>query len=95
MKRSVPPFPHTSAHASQNVIYLTVNLPDIQDTSLVCDLKADSIDFKAKAGEKDYAFTLDFFEEIDPEVRQSPRSMPLSDKPSSSPNANSPLAPLI
>jgi hypothetical protein len=72
MKRSVQPFPHASAHPPQNILYLTVNLPDIQDTSLVCDLKAASIDFKAKAGEKDYAFTLDFFEEIVPEVRQSP-----------------------
>ncbi|KAK0465013.1 HSP20-like chaperone [Desarmillaria tabescens] len=58
----------------KNIIYLTVNVPDIQPSTLECNLTPTSISFKTKAGnpekgipEKSYAFDLHFFEEIDPE----------------------------
>ena len=41
---------HTD-HLTQNVLYVKVNLPDIQGVSIVYDLKPTSISFKAKAGE--------------------------------------------
>ena len=75
MQRYVLPLPYTSAYPPQNIVYLTVNLPDIQESSLVSDLQPTFLDFKATAGAaKEYAFRLDFFEEIVPEVRLCRRS---------------------
>ncbi|KAK0245684.1 HSP20-like chaperone [Armillaria nabsnona] len=58
----------------KNIIYLTVNVPDIQSSTLECNLTPTSLSFKTKAGnpekgipEKSYVFDLHFFEEIDPE----------------------------
>jgi hypothetical protein len=34
----------------QNIIYLTVNLPDVVESTLQCDLTPTSLKFKAKAG---------------------------------------------
>ncbi|KAJ7139557.1 HSP20-like chaperone [Mycena epipterygia] len=58
---------------TKNIVYLTVNLPDIQESTLEYTLDATKISFKAKSGnastgsEKSYAFDLDFFSEIIPE----------------------------
>ena len=76
----------------QNVIYLTVNQPDIQPSTLEYKLTPTSINFKATSGEyvfllstqrylsdeshsparnipeKEYAFDLELFAEVDPEV---------------------------
>ncbi|KAL1663565.1 HSP20-like chaperone [Schizophyllum commune] len=59
---------------TKNVLYVTINLPDIQENTLQLDLQPTKISFKAKAGdaakgiqERDYAFDLDFFAEIVPE----------------------------
>ncbi|PFH54712.1 hypothetical protein AMATHDRAFT_72472 [Amanita thiersii Skay4041] len=58
----------------KNIVFLTVNLPDIQENTLRYDLQPTKITLEAKAGnasknieERDYAFTIDFFAEIDPE----------------------------
>ncbi|KAF8508235.1 HSP20-like chaperone [Hysterangium stoloniferum] len=56
----------------KNVVYLTINLPEIIESSLEYNLTATGLSFKAKAGNpgdtlKEYAFTLDFFGEIAPE----------------------------
>lgn len=34
----------------QNVVYLTINLPDIQKDTLVCNITSDSLSFKATSG---------------------------------------------
>ncbi|KAF6766450.1 HSP20-like chaperone [Ephemerocybe angulata] len=59
---------------AKNVIYLTVNVPDIQPESLEYNLTPTSIHFKAKSGdparnipEREYQFDLDFFAEVIPE----------------------------
>ncbi|KAF5377303.1 hypothetical protein D9615_006380 [Tricholomella constricta] len=59
----------------KNVVYLTVNLPDIQEQTLVYDLTPTSISFKARHGnsskgisEKDYEFNLELFAEVVPEL---------------------------
>ncbi|KAF8634007.1 hypothetical protein AX15_001181 [Amanita polypyramis BW_CC] len=59
---------------AKNVIYLTINLPDIQDSTLKYDLQTTSLTFEARAGnvtkgieENDYAFKLDLHQEIIPE----------------------------
>ncbi|KJA29359.1 hypothetical protein HYPSUDRAFT_127652 [Hypholoma sublateritium FD-334 SS-4] len=62
----------------KNIVYITVNLPDIKESSLEYNLTPESISFKAKAGsyatifadpieEKEYAFVLDLFAEVVPE----------------------------
>ncbi|KAG6872464.1 hypothetical protein C0995_009567 [Termitomyces sp. Mi166 len=60
---------------AKNIIYLTVNLPDIQESSLVYELTSSSISFKAKTGDaargipdKAYEFKLDFYAEVAPEL---------------------------
>ncbi|KAK7029683.1 p23 chaperone protein wos2 [Paramarasmius palmivorus] len=60
--------------AAKNIVYLTVNLPDIQESTLEYELTPTNISFKARAGdaskgieEKDYAFDLEFFSEVIPE----------------------------
>ncbi|CCM01278.1 uncharacterized protein FIBRA_03327 [Fibroporia radiculosa] len=59
---------------SKNVLYITVNLPDVKPETLEYNLTSTSISFKAKAGnaekgleERDYAFNLDFYGEVVPE----------------------------
>ncbi|KAF8213670.1 HSP20-like chaperone [Mycena galopus ATCC 62051] len=58
---------------TKNVLYLTINLPDIQESGLKFDLEPTKITFEATSGndktghEKKYAFSLDFFSEIVPE----------------------------
>ncbi|EJT98985.1 HSP20-like chaperone [Dacryopinax primogenitus] len=58
----------------KNILYVTVDLPDIVPDTLQLDFKEDSISFKATAGnaarglpEKGYAFTLDLYASIVPE----------------------------
>ncbi|KAG5353874.1 Protein wos2 [Termitomyces sp. T112] len=60
---------------AKNIIYLTVNLPDIQEQSLAFELTSSSISFKAKTGDvgrglpdKVYEFKLDFYAEVTPEL---------------------------
>ncbi|KAL4068421.1 HSP20-like chaperone [Scleroderma yunnanense] len=57
----------------KNVIYLTVNIPDIDESTLDYQLTPSGINLKATAGstKTDYAFSLDFFEEIVPEKSTS------------------------
>jgi len=54
---------------AKNVVYLTVNLPDIKLDSLKYDLTPSLISFQAKAGSdaKEYAFKLDLYEPVVPE----------------------------
>ncbi|KAJ7275571.1 HSP20-like chaperone [Mycena haematopus] len=58
---------------TKNVLYLTINLPDIQEDGLKYTLEPTKITFEATSGnektghEKKYAFNLDFFSEIVPE----------------------------
>ncbi|KAG6857645.1 hypothetical protein H0H87_010213 [Tephrocybe sp. NHM501043] len=65
----------SATEEQKNVIYLTVNLPDIQEDSLQYVLTQTSISFSAKAGdasknveERTFAFTLDFFADVVPEL---------------------------
>jgi hypothetical protein len=60
--------------AEKNVVYLSVNLPDIQENTLKCDLTSKNLSFAATAGnesknipENNYAFSINFYKEIDPE----------------------------
>ncbi|KAF8876220.1 HSP20-like chaperone [Mucidula mucida] len=61
----------STSEPEKNIIYLTVNVPDIVQDSLECNLTSTSISFKAKnvkcSDGKTYAFDLDFFSEIDTE----------------------------
>ncbi|KAF7367365.1 CS domain-containing protein [Mycena sanguinolenta] len=69
---------------TKNILYLTINLPDIQENSLKYTLEPTKIAFEATSGnektghEKKYAFSLDFYSEIVPEKsskRLSSRSL--------------------
>ncbi|KAI0639001.1 HSP20-like chaperone [Trametes polyzona] len=58
----------------KNILYVTVNLPDIKPETLQYELTPTHISFKAKAGnaekgieERDYEFSFDLFEEVVPE----------------------------
>ncbi|KAG9057074.1 hypothetical protein FS842_008645 [Serendipita sp. 407] len=58
----------------KNIVYLTVNLPDVIESTLQYDLSATGLKFKAKAGnegkglqEKEYEFSIEFYDEVDPE----------------------------
>ncbi|KAJ7071368.1 HSP20-like chaperone [Mycena amicta] len=57
----------------QNIVYLTVNLPDINEASLQYTLEPTKVSFKATSGNektgatKEYAFDLDLFAEVVPE----------------------------
>ncbi|KAK6824176.1 hypothetical protein RU639_004969 [Aspergillus parasiticus] len=61
----------SDSDAQRNVIYLTVNLPQIQESSLTYDLKPGSLSFSATSGdgihEGKYAFDMPFYKEVDPE----------------------------
>ncbi|KAI9059637.1 HSP20-like chaperone [Trametes sanguinea] len=58
----------------KNILYVTVNLPDIKSETLQYNLTPTSISFKAKAGdaskgieERDYEFAFDLYDEVVPE----------------------------
>ncbi|KAG8978930.1 hypothetical protein FRB90_008249 [Tulasnella sp. 427] len=58
----------------KNLIYFTINVPDVQESTIKYELTPTTISFAAKAGnaskniaEKDYEFKLDFYDEIVPE----------------------------
>ncbi|KAI0307442.1 HSP20-like chaperone [Multifurca ochricompacta] len=54
----------------KNVLFVTVNLPDIIEDSLQYDLQPTKLSFKAKAGAggpTTYEFSIDFYKEIIPE----------------------------
>ncbi|KAF8203763.1 HSP20-like chaperone [Pholiota molesta] len=57
----------------KNVLYITINLPDIKPGTLEYNLTPTSISFKAKSGpqEKEYAFDLELFKEVVPEKSKS------------------------
>ncbi|EAU92963.1 wos2 [Coprinopsis cinerea okayama7 len=65
----------STSDAAKNIIYLTVNLPNIDPSTLEYKLTANSIHFKAKAGtptaDKEYGFDIDLFEEVDPEASKN------------------------
>ncbi|KAG9314725.1 HSP20-like chaperone [Chiua virens] len=70
----------STSDPAKNIIYLTVNLPDIVESSLKYALEPKSISFKAHCNNvaTDYAFDLEFFAEIDPDkssVRLTSRSL--------------------
>ncbi|KAI0757383.1 HSP20-like chaperone [Daedaleopsis nitida] len=59
----------------KNILYVTVNLPDIKAGTLEYNLTPTSLSFKAKAGnadkgieEKDYEFAIDLYAEVVPEA---------------------------
>ncbi|KZV88038.1 HSP20-like chaperone [Exidia glandulosa HHB12029] len=52
---------------TKNIVYLTVNLIEIDASSVVYDLSATGLNFKAKSGDKEYEFAIQFFEDIVPE----------------------------
>ncbi|KAF9786075.1 HSP20-like chaperone [Thelephora terrestris] len=64
----------SDVQAGKNVVYLTVNLPDINGSTLKYELTSSKISFKARTGnakkgveEKDYAFDMELFGEVIPE----------------------------
>ncbi|KAJ7852168.1 HSP20-like chaperone [Mycena olivaceomarginata] len=60
----------SASDEAKNVVYLTVNTPDIQANTLEYSLETQKIFFKAKSGNaqiKEYTFNLDLFGEILPE----------------------------
>ncbi|KAI0771024.1 HSP20-like chaperone [Trametes elegans] len=59
---------------NKNIVYVTVNLPDIQEKTLEYNLTPTSLSFKAQAGdaskgieERLYEFAIDLFDEVVPE----------------------------
>jgi len=77
----------SETEAEKNILYLTVNLPDIVESSLEYDLTATGFTLKAKTGnaekglpEKNWATDIKFFAEVDPEATKkslSSRSLSL------------------
>ncbi|KAL0950607.1 hypothetical protein HGRIS_007398 [Hohenbuehelia grisea] len=62
----------SATEEAKNIVYLTINLPDINESTLEYDLQPTKLTFKTKAGSaateiKDYAFSIDLFAEVDPE----------------------------
>ncbi|KAG6918666.1 hypothetical protein DXG01_012483 [Tephrocybe rancida] len=52
----------------KNIVFLTVNLPAIDQTTLVWNLTSSSVSFQAKTDDGNtYAFELDFFDNVNPE----------------------------
>ncbi|KAJ7898885.1 HSP20-like chaperone, partial [Mycena olivaceomarginata] len=54
----------SASDEAKNVVYLTVNIPDIQANTLEYSLETQKIFFKAKSGNaqiKEYTFNLDLF----------------------------------
>ncbi|KAF7319932.1 CS domain-containing protein [Mycena kentingensis (nom. inval.)] len=58
---------------TKNIVYFTINLPDVDESSLKLSIEPTKISFAATSGNektgstKDYAFELEFFKEIVPE----------------------------
>lgn len=70
----------STSQSSQNLVMLTINVPNLTSQSTTLDLTKDGFHFSAKAGnqakgieEKDYEFKLDFFDQIDVEVSHNRR----------------------
>ncbi|MGW0607735.1 p23/wos2 family protein [Streptomyces sp. NPDC002640] len=61
----------SASDPAKNILYVTVDLRDIQEGTLVCKLTPTSLHFSATAGTgdtaADYAADLDFYAEIDPQ----------------------------
>ncbi|QRV76882.1 heat shock protein HSP20-like chaperone [Ceratobasidium sp. AG-Ba] len=61
----------SDSDSKKNIIYLTVNLPDIKPDTLQYDLTADKVSFKAVSSsggsDREYAFELPLFGEVIPE----------------------------
>ncbi|KAG6919545.1 hypothetical protein DXG01_004208 [Tephrocybe rancida] len=56
----------------KNVIFVTVNLPAINPSTLVWDYTSSSVSFQAKTKNgKTYAFELDFFDDVDPDLSRT------------------------
>ncbi|KAF8887773.1 HSP20-like chaperone [Infundibulicybe gibba] len=60
---------------AKNVLYMTVNLPDIQESTLQYDLQPTKLTLKTKTGDpskgiqvKEFEFELEFFAEVVPEL---------------------------
>ncbi|KIM78150.1 hypothetical protein PILCRDRAFT_75808 [Piloderma croceum F 1598] len=57
----------------RNIIYLTVNITDIIETTLVCNVMPERISFEAKTSRSrstqdiEYSFNLDLYEDVIPE----------------------------
>ncbi|KAF5355825.1 hypothetical protein D9756_003992 [Leucocoprinus leucothites] len=67
---------------AKNVIYLTVNLPDIHEATMKYTLTENALNFKAVAGadkehEKEYEFDLAFFDEIKSSKKFNSRALDL------------------
>ncbi|KAG8883727.1 hypothetical protein FRB97_006038 [Tulasnella sp. 331] len=67
----------STTEAAKNFVYLTINLPDVQEDTIKYELTPSKISFSAKAGnpskgipEKAYEFHLEFYEEVVPEDSQ-------------------------
>jgi len=65
----------SESDAEKNIVYLTVNLPDIVESSLKYDLSDTGFSISAKTGnhakgipEKEYAASIEFFAEVDPDL---------------------------
>ncbi|KAG1777347.1 HSP20-like chaperone [Suillus placidus] len=59
--------------ADKNIVWLTVNVPDIDETSLQYKLTSTDVSFKAesKTDQRAYAFSLPLFDEVDTEASLS------------------------
>jgi len=60
----------SEAAKEKNVLFVTVNLPDIVESSLQYDLNPTGLSFKVQAGTGDqstYEFNIDFYKEVVPE----------------------------
>ncbi|KAI9460121.1 HSP20-like chaperone [Lactarius psammicola] len=61
----------STTEKEKNFLFVTVNLPDIVESSLQYDLQPTGLSFKAQAGtgdqKSDYEFKVDFYKEIIPE----------------------------
>ncbi|KAI0005342.1 HSP20-like chaperone [Russula compacta] len=74
----------TEAAKEKNVLYVTINLPDIVESSLQYDLTPTGLVFKAQAGtveQSTYEFSIDFYKDIIPEEsgkRLTSRSLALN-----------------
>jgi len=60
----------------KNTLTMTVNLADIDESSLKCDLQPTGLSFKAQAGtgvpKSEYEFKIDFYKEIIPDKCEKP-----------------------
>ncbi|KAH9060733.1 HSP20-like chaperone [Lactarius vividus] len=61
----------SESNKEKNIVFVTVNLPDIVESSVQYDLQPTGLTFKAQAGsgeqKSDFEFKVDFYKEIIPE----------------------------